>query len=68
MMDLFYAGRDYSQGSLTTSVEALTHIPLDKMAAILADDIFANEKFYILIKVSLKFVRKFPIDGNPALV
>ena len=71
-MDLFYAGRDYSQGSLTTSVEALTHLPLDKMAAILADDIFTcilvNEKFYILIKISLKFVPKIPIDGKLALV
>ena len=37
----------------------------------LADDIFrcifANEKFCILIKISLKFVPKGPIDNNPAL-
>ena len=42
------------------------------MAAILADDIFrlifVNEKFCILIKNSLKFVPKVPIDNNPALV
>ena len=42
------------------------------MAAILADDIFrcifTNEKFYIFIKISLKFVPKGPIDKNPALV
>ena len=37
-----------------------------------ADDIlwciFVNENFYILIKISLKFVPKGPIDNNPALV
>ena len=42
------------------------------MAATLADDvfksIFLNEKFVILIKISLKFVPKGPIDNNPALV
>ena len=42
------------------------------MAAILADNvfkcIFVNEKFCILIKISLKFVPKGPIDNNPALV
>ena len=36
------------------------------------DDIFkrisVNEKFCILIKISLKFVSKGPIDYNPALV
>ena len=30
--------------------------------------IFVNEKFCILIKISMKFVRKGPIDNNPALV
>ena len=42
------------------------------MAAILADNIFrrsfVNEKFCILIKNSLKFAPKVPIDNNPALV
>ena len=37
-----------------------------------ADDvficIFVNEKFCILIKISLKFVPKDPVDNNPALV
>ena len=46
--------------------------PLDKMAAILADDIlkciFLNEKFCIFIKISLKYVPKGPMDNNPALV
>ena len=50
----------------------LTHLPLDKMAAILSDDnfkcIFLNEKICILIEISLKFVPKGPIDNNPALV
>ena len=42
------------------------------MAAILAGNIFrcifVNEKFCNLIKISLKFVPKGPIDNNPALV
>ena len=42
------------------------------MAAILADDIFKciflNEKFFILIKISLKFVPRGRIDNNPTLV
>ena len=42
------------------------------MADILADDTFKcislNDKFLILIKISLKFVPKRPIDNNPALV
>ena len=42
------------------------------MVAILADDIFTrifvNEKFCILIKISLKFVPKSPFDNNQALV
>ena len=42
------------------------------MAAILADDIIKcillNEKVWILIKISLKFVAKGLIDINQALV
>ena len=42
------------------------------MDAILADEIFrcifVNEKICILIKISLKFVPRGPIDNNPALV
>ena len=30
--------------------------------------IFVNEKFCILIKISLNFIRKGPIENNPALV
>ena len=50
----------------------LTHLPLDKMAAIQADDIFnyifLNEKVRILIKMTLKFVPRGPIDNIQALV
>ena len=50
----------------------LTHLPLDKMAAILADNIFKciflNENDRILIQISLKFVPRSPIDNKPALV
>ena len=42
------------------------------MAAIWADDIFKsiffNEKVWISIKISLKFVPKGPINNNTALV
>ena len=52
--------------------QTLTHLPLDKMAAILADDIFKfvflNENGRILIQISLKFVSRNPIDNKPALV
>ena len=50
----------------------LIHLPLDKMAAILADNIFKciflNENVWILLKISLWFVPKIPIDNIPALV
>ena len=46
---------------------ALIHLPLDKMAAILADDIFKciflNENGRIQIQISLKYVPKSPIDN-----
>ena len=48
----------------------LTHIPLDKMAAVsqtmFSYVFFVNENFCILIKISLKFVPKGPNDNNPA--
>ena len=50
----------------------LTHLPLDKMAAILADDnfkcIFFNENYRIMIQISLKYVPRSPIDNKSALV
>ena len=51
------------------SPRILTHLPLDKMAAILANDnfkcIFLNENDMISIWNSLKFVPRSPIDHNP---
>ena len=50
----------------------LTHLSLDKMAAIMADGNFKfislNENDRISIRISLKFVPKSPIDNKPALV
>ena len=50
----------------------LTHLPLDKMAAILADDIFncffLYENDRIQIQISLKYVPRSPIDNMLALV
>ena len=50
----------------------LTHLPLDKMAAILADGnfncIFLNENDRIPIQISLKYVPMSPIDNKPELV
>ena len=50
----------------------LTHLPLEKMAAILADDnfkcILLNENDRIPIQISLKFVPRSQIDNKPALV
>ena len=58
----------------TAAVEksCLTHLPLDKMVAIVADDIFKciflNENGRIVIQISVKFVTRSPIDNVPALV
>ena len=49
----------------------LTHLPQDKMASILADDIFKCiflMKMIIPIPISLKFVPDGPIDNNQAFV
>ena len=50
----------------------LAHLPLDTMAAILADDIckciFLNAKDKILIQMSLKLVPRGPIDNKSSLV
>ena len=54
------------------SVHYLTQLPLDKMNANLADDIFEciflNGNDRIPIRNSLKFVPRSPIDNKPALV
>ena len=56
----------------TDLTHPLAHLPLDKMSAILSDNIFKciffNENFYILIRISLKFVPKGPITNKWALV
>ena len=53
-------------------MQPLTHLPLDKMDATFADDIFKciflNEEFCFLIKILLEFVPKGPIDNKAALV
>ena len=55
--------RDFARFEFKMS---LTQFPLDKMAAdYIFRCIFMNEKFCILIKISLKFVPKGPIDINP---
>ena len=57
---------------LTKSGIHLIHLPLDKMAAILADDIFKciflNENDKIPVWISLKLVHRSPIDNKSALV
>ena len=51
---------------------SFTHLPLDLMAVILADNIFSsiflNENDWIIIQISLKCVPRSPIDNKPALV
>ena len=60
------------RGHWASSIMVLTRLSLDSMAAIMADDIFKyiflKEKFCILNKISLKFIRKGPIDNNLTLV
>ena len=50
----------------------LTHLPLDKMAVILENDIFdcifLNENDRIHIHISLKYVPRSPTDNKPELV
>ena len=68
-----YSGANEEEGGKAVAQwYSLTHLPLDKMAAILADDIFrcifVNEKLYILIKISMGFLPEGLIDNNPSLV
>ena len=57
----------HNRAQTTYKIHRLTHLPLDKVAAILADDIFKriflNENVGILIQISLKFVPKGSIDN-----
>ena len=55
-----------------TYKDSLTHLPLDKMAAILqmifSDAFVWKKSFCILIKISLKFIPKGTINNIPSLV
>ena len=61
-----------SVGCYTLDKKSLTHLPPGQNGRYFTDDIFRcfflNEKFCILIKISLKFVPKDPIENNPTLV
>ena len=50
----------------------LTHLPLHKLDALLADGIFTsiflNEKDSVPMQISLEFICKSPIDNTPTLV
>ena len=54
------------------NVVILTHLPPNKMAAILADDIFKriflNENVWISIQIALNFFPYGPIDTKSTLV
>ena len=56
----------------SSKLNKLTHLPLDKIAPILADDIFKwiflDENHKISIEVSLKFVPMSPFYNRPAFV
>ena len=56
---------------LTSALEGLTHLPLDKMAVIsqttFSSAISMIESFLILIQISLKVVPEGPIDNKAAL-
>ena len=58
------ASRHWPAGSRNLT---LTHLPLDNMATMLADDnfkyIFFNENDRILTRISLRFVARSPIDN-----
>ena len=62
----------YSSIYASLSLYVWTHLPLDKMAAILADDmfkcIFLNENICISNKISLKYVLWVFIDNRSVLV
>ena len=72
--DAVWNNRCCGDGLVTKLLQIVswTHLPLDKMAAILADDIskctFLNENDKILTQISLKLDPRSPIDNKPALV
>ena len=66
------AVNDLSKAFDSLPLVLFTHLPLDKMGAILADDIFKriflNDNVRISIEISLKFVPKGSINNKPGLV
>ena len=64
------AVNDLSKAFDSLPLVLLTHLPLDKMGAILADDIFKriflNNNVIISIEFSLKFIPKGSINNTPA--
>ena len=42
--------------------------PGQNLQMLFSEAFFVNEKFCILMKISLKFVPKGPVDNNPVLV
>ena len=71
-----YIGNTYTGKNniftLRWSPEIFNSSPPGQNGRHLADDIFrcifVNENYFILIKISLKFVPNIPIDNSPALV
>ena len=67
-----YPAASHYLNMASADLNALIHLPLDKMAAILADaifkGIFLNETDKIPIQISLKLVPRSPIDNKSALV
>ena len=55
---------------ILSSYDILTHLRLEKIAAIMADDIskliFLNENGRIPTQISLKFISKSPVDNKLA--
>ena len=66
---MFHCCRDSNS---TTSIRLTLLVSPEQLGRHFADNIisciFVNEKFCILIKISLKFVPKGPISHNPVLV
>ena len=67
-----YLAQNGASSSPGKAMAKLTDHPLDKMAAILADDvfkcIFLNENDKIPVQILLEPVLNCPIDNKPALV
>ena len=66
-----YIHREHIYSKLLQKSFLLTYLPLEKWPQFHRRHfrrIFVNEKCCILMRISLKFVSKVPIDNNPALV